>query len=986
MATFRVKARVLDLLGEQQIANCPTAISELFKNSHDAYATQAKLDVYVEDDRALLWDDGIGMTETDLLTRWLVVGTSGKSLDDRGAPPPPGFAARPIQGEKGIGRLAISTLGDSLLLISKKRTLEANHDPYAALFINWNIVHNLNLMLSDIDIPVVSFRDLRELDASIVRDMVDSFQRSVLDLPADRWNDPQLLALRETILRQLDTFDYSPLFAERTDIATAPGGTLLYIKNLKTELVSFARPPSMRNDEDYAPDVEAVQLLSNFRNHFSNAGPPSEPSDTYPFDVDIRRWDPKATCFVSVFEDWQAFDLDDLKIYDQKIDVRFDEYGRYAGTIEVYGTSIELPTPSQQPRRPMACGPFELKLWYFQGDKESSRLDAERFSLIQKKLQNFGGLMIYRDALRVLPYGRADYDWLFFEERRSRNAGRYFFGYRRMFGYVAISSGDNPRLRDKSGREGLITNAEYRQFRQRLIDFFSDIAAKYFHQNKDFDEAKLEIQARNGLIGLQQRRAQERRDTLKEALAQGLQYIQTAPPLLASLAEDSLASLAELTDPGERELTAALVSFRDKLNRIEAAGAVSIPRTLSLGRDRNVKRLIHDYQQARDHFERSCRETAERFGTALTVLFPDAERAAARHKVLTDALFQGRTRIGKAAAALQSERDTEMSILNRGLEDFIEQQLERLNVAILAETNETTLSDALLSSHGDLPVILSSIGQATEAAAAAITEMSVDLRSHIQGFFGERRDAVLAAQTDAIEELRETVDRNLDLVQLGLSVEVIDHELNKLYRGIRVDVSRLATMVRNYEPGVRLAERLRANFQHLEQRYKLMSPLYRGTYRIKSDITGAQIVDYVRDFLSDVLETVGVKLEASPEALSFHIREVPSVVLPVFVNLVDNAIYWLRDAPDKRIRLGLHDGVMTICDSGPGIHETLLEDIFQPFFTTKPNGRGLGLYVARANLERYNHEIWASTDPIYRTLGGACICIKFNKDVVVVES
>lgn len=38
MGTFKARARALDMLGRQQIAGIPTAINELFKNAHDAYA------------------------------------------------------------------------------------------------------------------------------------------------------------------------------------------------------------------------------------------------------------------------------------------------------------------------------------------------------------------------------------------------------------------------------------------------------------------------------------------------------------------------------------------------------------------------------------------------------------------------------------------------------------------------------------------------------------------------------------------------------------------------------------------------------------------------------------------------------------------------------------------------------------------------------------------------------------------------------------
>ena len=44
MAQFKTRARALDLLGRQQIAGIPTAINELIKNAHDAYADNFDID------------------------------------------------------------------------------------------------------------------------------------------------------------------------------------------------------------------------------------------------------------------------------------------------------------------------------------------------------------------------------------------------------------------------------------------------------------------------------------------------------------------------------------------------------------------------------------------------------------------------------------------------------------------------------------------------------------------------------------------------------------------------------------------------------------------------------------------------------------------------------------------------------------------------------------------------------------------------------
>ena len=67
-ATFKARARTLDMLGRQQIAGIPTAISELFKNAHDAYAENVEVDYYRREGLFVLRDDGRGMTNVASFT------------------------------------------------------------------------------------------------------------------------------------------------------------------------------------------------------------------------------------------------------------------------------------------------------------------------------------------------------------------------------------------------------------------------------------------------------------------------------------------------------------------------------------------------------------------------------------------------------------------------------------------------------------------------------------------------------------------------------------------------------------------------------------------------------------------------------------------------------------------------------------------------------------------------------------------------------
>lgn len=77
---FRSRARVIDLLGRQQIADTPTAIGELMKNALDAGARNFWADYRAGQDLLIMRDDGVGMRESDVLDKWLVLATESKYI------------------------------------------------------------------------------------------------------------------------------------------------------------------------------------------------------------------------------------------------------------------------------------------------------------------------------------------------------------------------------------------------------------------------------------------------------------------------------------------------------------------------------------------------------------------------------------------------------------------------------------------------------------------------------------------------------------------------------------------------------------------------------------------------------------------------------------------------------------------------------------------------------------------------------------------
>ncbi len=100
-------------------------------------------------------------------------------------------------------------------------------------------------------------------------------------------------------------------------------------------------------------------------------------------------------------------------------------------------------------------------------------------------------------------------------------------------------------------------------------------------------------------------------------------------------------------------------------------------------------------------------------------------------------------------------------------------------------------------------------------------------------------------------------------------------------------------------------------------------------------------------------DKVTLALDLDPGSPSARLE--PSKLQQALVNLVVNAVDALQDVPPERRHLRIEtrrdlerrEVVVAVDDQGPGIPAKRLERIFQPFFTTKGHGTGLGLYITR---------------------------------------
>ena len=53
---------------------------------------------------------------------------------------------------------------------------------------------------------------------------------------------------------------------------------------------------------------------------------------------------------------------------------------------------------------------------------------------------------------------------------------------------------------------------------------------------------------------------------------------------------------------------------------------------------------------------------------------------------------------------------------------------------------------------------------------------------------------------------------------------------------------------------------------------------------------------------------------------------------------------------------------VAVGDTGPGIPADMLANVFDPFFSTKPNGMGMGLPISRTIVEAHGGQLWAENN------------------------
>ena len=120
MYTMRISLSILDHLGANLYSDVPPVLAEVVANSWDADASEVDIDIDVERGKITITDNGHGMTLNDMNNKYLTVGYRRRNDDEKQNMTQTSEYGRRVMGRKGIGKLSLFSIADTVEVQSVK--------------------------------------------------------------------------------------------------------------------------------------------------------------------------------------------------------------------------------------------------------------------------------------------------------------------------------------------------------------------------------------------------------------------------------------------------------------------------------------------------------------------------------------------------------------------------------------------------------------------------------------------------------------------------------------------------------------------------------------------------------------------------------------------------------------------------------------------------------------------------------------------------
>jgi len=429
MHSFKPRARLLQLLGDQLIRDPRIGVFELVKNAYDA--DSPSVDVIfrnVEDPEKAsirIKDKGEGMDIDTVIGVWLEPGADNREKQRLEGKRTPRFKRLPI-GEKGVGRFASHKLGNHIKMITRRKGSDE-----VVVDIDWDMLTKTYRYLSEAPVDVITRKP--EI-------FTEGAHGTIIKITKlrNKWTRGDIRRLFRSINAISSPYEKKVGFTVDFKLSPNPGWLDGLLK---------------------ASDIEAHAMF------------------IYEFSMEGSTFNYK----------YEFCPIEALKLK-KGIDPRCEHKKKVLS--EYY--TMKLTDEGKKERRPIKAdlskfgiGPIRGRILGFDRDRDVMSLYIKDQAGLGEYLDENGGVRVYRDGIRVYNYGERETDWLGLDWRRFQRPTKTLSN-NLILGEVHLDLDKSSALIEKTNREGFVENDAYNEFRNAVL-----AAVIRFEQERNKDKEQI---------------------------------------------------------------------------------------------------------------------------------------------------------------------------------------------------------------------------------------------------------------------------------------------------------------------------------------------------------------------------------------------------------------------------------------------------------------------------------------------------------------
>jgi signal transduction histidine kinase len=432
---FDITPHIVKQLGEQLVSDEITALLELIKNSYDADASYVSIEINTTGNYAkeklffpdhsgfiVVEDDGFGMSEETILKSWLIISYSQKrAFKDQKKQTAKG---RTPLGEKGLGRLSTQRLADLCEIFTSEENKIGTHIAF-----NWKDFETEE-KLGNVRVELEAYQPKRKHGTTLILGNInhkevwegnnlEKFKGQVSQIISPyKENRPfEVYITINGISVDLDKSNEELRELAISRFEFTFNGASIIIKG-KTKLTKF-----IGNSVDIYKKLLEPDYGKKFYTHLTKKY------------TDLK-FQPDENFFIEFERQFNLENIGSLEVVE----------GERANPGPFYGKIDE----------------FTYDTWLYNTDNVKDVFG--KLSNYREFAQAQAGIKLFRDGFAIKPFGIDAEDWLKLGDEQTGGNSYYGLRPKNVTGFVNISEYENYQLKDKTDREGLISNPYSRNF------------------------------------------------------------------------------------------------------------------------------------------------------------------------------------------------------------------------------------------------------------------------------------------------------------------------------------------------------------------------------------------------------------------------------------------------------------------------------------------------------------------------------------------